>query len=131
VTWVLVYRTEKYQKLKLEIEKQSKKLEKKKEAQGETSVMDRSKKKKLEQVGIYAFHEICFVSLTNFRGTNRYKKKINYQCFGFLFTGSGSSILGRINEYRSGSREMDPCGFDDQKLEKNKYIFSVLRIRIH
>jgi hypothetical protein len=51
VTWVLVYRTEKYQKLKLEIEKQSKKLEKKKEAQGETSVMDRSKKKKLEQVG--------------------------------------------------------------------------------
>jgi len=49
VTWALVYRTEKYQKLKLEIEKQSKKLEKKKEAVGETSILDRSKKKKLEQ----------------------------------------------------------------------------------
>lgn len=49
VTWALVYRTEKYQKLKLEIEKQSKKLEKKKEAVGETVSLDRSKKKKLEQ----------------------------------------------------------------------------------
>jgi len=47
VTWALVYRTEKYQKLKLEIEKQSKKLEKKKEAHGETNVLDRSKKKKI------------------------------------------------------------------------------------
>ena len=49
MTWALVYRTEKYQKLKLEIEKQSKKLEKKKEAVGETVSLDRSKKKKLEQ----------------------------------------------------------------------------------
>merc|ERR1712080_59229 len=49
VTWVLVYRTEKYQKLKSEIEKQSKKLEKKKEAHGETANLDRSKKKKIEQ----------------------------------------------------------------------------------
>ncbi|KAL1458554.1 hypothetical protein WDU94_008692 [Cyamophila willieti] len=31
LTWLMVYRTEKYQKLKTEIEKQSKKLEKKKE----------------------------------------------------------------------------------------------------
>ena len=50
VTWLLVYRTEKYQKLKLEIEKQSKKLEKKKETIGESVVLDRSKKRKLEQV---------------------------------------------------------------------------------
>ena len=49
VTWLLVYRTEKYQKLKLEIEKQSKKLEKKKEAHGDVTNLDRSKKRKLEQ----------------------------------------------------------------------------------
>eukprot|EP00092_Neocalanus_flemingeri_P027074 GFUD01029360.1.p1 GENE.GFUD01029360.1~~GFUD01029360.1.p1 ORF type:complete len:187 (-),score=58.46 GFUD01029360.1:190-750(-) len=49
VTWVLVYRTEKYQKLKSEIEKQSKKLEKKKEAHGDVANLDRSKKRKLEQ----------------------------------------------------------------------------------
>ena len=46
---MLVYRTEKYQKLKSEIEKQSKKLEKKKEAQGDVANLDRSKKRKLEQ----------------------------------------------------------------------------------
>jgi len=46
VTWALVYRTEKYQKLKTEIEKQSKRLEKKKE---ESANLDSSKKKKLEQ----------------------------------------------------------------------------------
>ena len=50
MTWVLVYRTEKYQKLKSEIEKQSKKLEKKKEAHGEAANLDRSKKRKLEAV---------------------------------------------------------------------------------
>jgi len=49
VTWALVYRTEKYQKLKMEIEKQSKKLEKMKGAVGEAANLDRSKKKKLEQ----------------------------------------------------------------------------------
>jgi len=49
VTWLLVYRTEKYQKLKLEIERQSKKLEKKKELVGESVSLDRSKKRKLEQ----------------------------------------------------------------------------------
>merc|ERR1712055_811597 len=42
-------RTDKYQKLKSEIEKQSKKLEKKKEAQGDVANLDRSKKRKLEQ----------------------------------------------------------------------------------
>ena len=49
MTWVLVYRTEKYIKLKSEIEKQSKKLEKKKEAQGDIANLDRSKKRKMEQ----------------------------------------------------------------------------------
>ena len=55
MTWVLVYRTEKYQKLKSEIEKQSKKLEKKKEAHGESANLDRSKKRKLEAVSIFFF----------------------------------------------------------------------------
>ena len=50
---MLVYRTEKYQKLKSEIEKQSKKLEKKKEAHGESANLDRSKKRKLEAVSIF------------------------------------------------------------------------------
>merc|ERR1711915_305800 len=49
VTWALVYKTEKYQKLKIDIEKQSKKLEKKKEAQGDSATLDKNKKKKLEQ----------------------------------------------------------------------------------
>jgi len=49
VTWLLVYRTDKYQKLKTEIEKQSKKLEKIKEAHGDTTNLDRSKKRKIEQ----------------------------------------------------------------------------------
>jgi len=49
VTWLLVYRTDKYQKLKLEIEKQSKKLEKIKEAHGDTANLERSKKRKIEQ----------------------------------------------------------------------------------
>jgi len=31
LTWLMVYRTEKYQKLKAEVERQSKRLEKKKE----------------------------------------------------------------------------------------------------
>ncbi|OWF52275.1 Transmembrane and coiled-coil domains protein 1 [Mizuhopecten yessoensis] len=46
LTWLLVYRTEKYKKLKAEVEKQSKKLEKKKEIGDAT---DRSQKKKLER----------------------------------------------------------------------------------
>ena len=58
MTWALVYRTEKYQKLKMEIEKQSKKLERLKEAHGEVSALDRSKKKKLEQVTTLIFSKI-------------------------------------------------------------------------
>ncbi|GAB6024593.1 Calcium load-activated calcium channel [Chamberlinius hualienensis] len=47
LTWLLVYRTDKYQKLKAEVEKQSKKLEKKKEVHGDTN--DRQQKKKIER----------------------------------------------------------------------------------
>jgi len=49
VTWLLVYRTEKYQKLKQEIEKQSKKLEKIKETHGDTTNLEKSKKRRIEQ----------------------------------------------------------------------------------
>ncbi|XP_059149230.1 calcium load-activated calcium channel-like [Physella acuta] len=45
LTWIMVYRTEKYKKLKAEVEKQSKKLEK----QRETETNDRVQKKKLER----------------------------------------------------------------------------------
>lgn len=48
LTWLLVYRTEKYKKLKLEVERQSKKLEKKRETVGE-GTGDRSARKKLER----------------------------------------------------------------------------------
>ncbi|CAG9797474.1 calcium load-activated calcium channel [Chironomus tepperi] len=47
MTYLLVYRTEKYKKLKAEIEKQTKKLEKKKEVLGEA--IDKQQKKKLER----------------------------------------------------------------------------------
>jgi len=47
LTWAMVYRTDKYKKLKAEVEKQSKKLEKQKE--NESSTTDRGQKKKLER----------------------------------------------------------------------------------
>jgi len=46
LTWVMVYRTDKYKKLKAEVEKQSKKLEKQRETE---SSNDRVQKKKLER----------------------------------------------------------------------------------
>uniref|UniRef100_A0A2K6UPZ7 Calcium load-activated calcium channel n=1 Tax=Saimiri boliviensis boliviensis TaxID=39432 RepID=A0A2K6UPZ7_SAIBB len=48
ITWVLVYRTDKYKRLKAEVEKQSKKLEKKKETITESA--GRQQKKKIETV---------------------------------------------------------------------------------
>lgn len=45
MTWLLVYRTEKYKKLKAEVEKQSKKLEKQKE----NEATDKVQKKKIER----------------------------------------------------------------------------------
>lgn len=47
LTWLLVYRTERYQRLKAEIEKQSKKLDKRKETVGE--LVDKSLKRKLDR----------------------------------------------------------------------------------
>ncbi|XP_037105471.1 calcium load-activated calcium channel isoform X2 [Syngnathus acus] len=47
ITWVLVYRTDKYKRLKAEVEKQSKQLEKKKETITESA--GRQQKKKIER----------------------------------------------------------------------------------
>ncbi|XP_032814880.1 calcium load-activated calcium channel isoform X2 [Petromyzon marinus] len=47
ITWALVYRTEKYKKLKAEVEKQSKKLEKRKETITESA--GKQQKKKIER----------------------------------------------------------------------------------
>ncbi|KAK6618939.1 Calcium load-activated calcium channel [Polyplax serrata] len=44
LTWILVYRTEKYQKLKAEVERQSKRLEKSKETYGDSFVKQHKKK---------------------------------------------------------------------------------------
>ncbi|KAA0194488.1 hypothetical protein HAZT_HAZT001517 [Hyalella azteca] len=46
LTWLLVYRTEKYQRLKADVERQCKKIEKKKEA---VELSDSRQKKKLER----------------------------------------------------------------------------------
>uniref|UniRef100_A0A673MTX5 Calcium load-activated calcium channel n=1 Tax=Sinocyclocheilus rhinocerous TaxID=307959 RepID=A0A673MTX5_9TELE len=48
ITWVLVYRTDKYKRLKAEVEKQSKKLEKKKETITESA--GRQQKKKIGEI---------------------------------------------------------------------------------
>lgn len=47
LTWLMVYRTDKYQKLKAEVERQSKRLEKRKEAHGDS--LDKQHKKKIER----------------------------------------------------------------------------------
>jgi len=47
VTWLLVYKTEKYQRLKAEIERQSKKLEKIKETYSDT--LDKQHRKKIDR----------------------------------------------------------------------------------
>ena len=47
-TWLMVYRTEKYKRLKSEIEKQSKRLDKKKETAG-GELVDKSIKRKLDR----------------------------------------------------------------------------------
>jgi len=47
LTWLMVYRTDKYKKLKAEVERQCKRLEKRKELIGETN--DKQQKKKLER----------------------------------------------------------------------------------
>merc|ERR1712109_193729 len=88
VTWALVYRTEKYQKLKLDIERQTKKLEKKKEAHGEAT-LDRTQKKKMER------------EEERLKNTNRdlmMVKMKSMMAIGFAFT----SLLSMFNSIFDG-----------------------------
>ena len=48
LTWLLVYRTEKYQRMKLDIERQTKKLERQKEAHGDVT-LNKTQKRKMER----------------------------------------------------------------------------------
>ncbi|KAK2156200.1 hypothetical protein LSH36_219g01009 [Paralvinella palmiformis] len=88
LTWLLVYRTDKYKKLKAEVEKQSKKLEKQKEIIG-SEVTDRSHKKKLER------QEEKLKS--NSRDLSLVKMKSMFAT-GFAFT----SLLGMFNSIFDG-----------------------------
>lgn len=86
-TWVMVYRTEKYQRLKAEIEKQSKKLDKRKENVGE--LVDKSLKRKLDR-------EEERLKATN-RDLSMAKMKSMF-FVGFAFT----AILGVFNGWYAG-----------------------------
>ena len=65
LTWLLVYRTEKYQKLKVEIERQTKKLEKKKEAHGDAALDRTQKRKMVHRISLFcqtiSFNCICII----------------------------------------------------------------------
>merc|ERR1712073_135352 len=88
VTWLLVYRTDKYQRLKLDIEKQTKKLERKKEAHGDAT-LDRTQKKKMER------------EEERLKNTNRdlmLVKMKSMMAIGFAFT----SLLSMFNSIFDG-----------------------------
>jgi len=90
LTWLLVYRTDKYQKLKLDIEKQTKKLEKKKEAHGPDGAgLDRTQKRKMER------------EEERLKNTNRdlmLVKMKSMMAIGFAFT----SLLSMFNSIFDG-----------------------------
>jgi len=50
ITFILVYRTDKYKKLKAEVEKHSKRLERRKETVSDVNALQGSQKKKIERV---------------------------------------------------------------------------------
>ena len=88
LTWLLVYRTEKYQKLKLDVERQTKKLEKKKEAHGDAT-LDRTQKRKMER------------EEERLKSTNRdlmLVKMKSMMAIGFVFT----SLLSMFNSIFDG-----------------------------
>jgi len=87
LTWFFVYRTEKYQKLKTEVEKASKKLEKKKEIQGEP--LDKQYKKKIDR-------DEERLKISN-RDLSMVKMKSMF-LIGFVFT----ALLGTFNTIFDG-----------------------------
>merc|ERR1712142_1001034 len=90
LTWLLVYRTDKYQKLKLDIEKQTKKLEKNKEAHGPDGAgLDSTQKRKMER------------EEERLKNTNRdlmLVKMKSMMAIGFAFT----SLLSMFNSIFDG-----------------------------
>ncbi|VDL57900.1 unnamed protein product [Hymenolepis diminuta] len=59
ITWLLVYRTDKYKRLTSEVDKHTKKLERKRDTTSET-ILDKSAKKRL---GMRSFYSIILISL--------------------------------------------------------------------
>nr|CAG4652179.1 EOG090X0DWG [Triops cancriformis] len=87
VTWLLVYRTEKYQRLKAEVDRQSKKLDKIRETHGDT--LDKQFKKKIEREEEKL--------KTNSRDLSLGKMK-SMLAIGFAFT----ALLGMFNSIFDG-----------------------------
>jgi len=87
-TWLLVYRTEKYTRLKQDLEKQTRRLERKKEAVGD-SALDRTQKRKLER------------DEERLKSTNRDLMMVKMKsmfAIGFVFT----SLLSMFNSIFDG-----------------------------
>uniref|UniRef100_A0A8C4S5R5 Calcium load-activated calcium channel n=1 Tax=Erpetoichthys calabaricus TaxID=27687 RepID=A0A8C4S5R5_ERPCA len=85
ITWVLVYRTDKYKRLKAEVEKQSKKLEKKKETITEST--GRQQKKKIGKNLCIFFLYVCM-----------YVRMKSMFAIGFCFT----ALMGMFNSIFDG-----------------------------
>merc|ERR1712154_444255 len=87
-TWLLVYRTKKYTRLKTDLEKQTRRLERKKEAVGD-SALDRTQKRKLEK------------DEERLKSTNRDLMMVKMKsmfAIGFVFT----SLLSMFNSIFDG-----------------------------
>nr|CAG4638061.1 EOG090X0DWG [Chydorus sphaericus] len=87
VTWILVYKTEKYQRLKTEIEKQSKKLEKIKESHSDA--LDKQFKKKVDREEEKLKNNNRDLSLVKMK---------SMMAIGFAFT----ALLGMFNSIFDG-----------------------------
>ncbi|XKL68147.1 hypothetical protein PGB90_003638 [Kerria lacca] len=85
--WLLVYRTEKYQKLKIEVEKGSKKLERRRE--GMSDSLDKQQKKKIEREE---------ERLKNNNRDMSFVKMKSMLAIGFVFT----ALLGMFNSIFDG-----------------------------
>nr|CAG4642812.1 EOG090X0DWG [Evadne anonyx] len=87
VTWILVYKTEKYQRLKSEIERQSKKLEKIKDTHSDT--LDKQHRKKMDREE---------EKLKNYNRDLSLVKMKSMVAIGFAFT----ALLGMFNSIFDG-----------------------------
>ncbi|XP_012494960.1 PREDICTED: transmembrane and coiled-coil domain-containing protein 1 [Propithecus coquereli] len=96
ITWVLVYRTDKYKRLKAEVEKQSKKLEKKKETITESA--GRQQKKKIGKMRYYkklvSPPKITILCLFLFRFDGRVVAKLPFTPLSYIQGLSHRNLLG-------------------------------------